>query len=261
MLGDAVLFRLTLKKHLGFEYVLIDDEDFDRVSRAKWSGYQAGKNRYARATSCTHVPSRLKDMHRFIMWAKPGQVTDHVNGDTHDNRKQNLRFVTRQQNSWNSRRPTFPGKTSRFKGVAWDRHRGGWLAGITFKGERHDIGYYDIEEHAAHAYDKAALICFDEYARTNAAMKLFEMDDPFVPNLANTAEPDGEIPDSSLANHSGFYFGKTFEGWGDKQKFRFEQLQHYLVSRYGVALPEPPVRRVLASRHAKRKIERVVYPR
>lgn len=261
MLGDAALVRLSLKKYIGPEYTLVDAEDFERVSKSKWSG-QGGKSRYAFATSFAYVPERLKALHRFIMWAQPGQMVDHINGDTLDNRRQNLRFVTSEQNAWNSRRQTFPGKSSRFKGVSWDRHHGRWLAGITFKGERHDIGRYDVEEDAARAYDKAALICFDEYARTNEMMQLFEMEDPFVPNLANTCVPDGEIDDIALAGHRGFYFGKMFDGWGRVGKHRWDGMQHYLKTEYDFEFPEPTeIIRIRASRHCKRKIEVINYPK
>lgn len=259
MLGDAALIRLSFKKHVGTEYTLVDADDYERVSTTKWSARQNGKSRYAVATSFNHVPQRLGSLHRYIMWAKPGQIVDHINGDTLDNRKQNLRIVTPQQSAANTRRQTFPGKTSRFKGVSWDRTTGRWLAGITFKGERHDIGRFDVEEDAARAYDKAALICFEQHARTNEVMRLFEMEDPFVPDAANTATPDGAVAHADLASHTGFYFGRMFSGQGNRQRHEFRRLQHYVQSVYGADFE--PVATVMArvSRHAKRRELRHIY--
>jgi len=40
-------------------------------------------------------------LHRLIAGARPGEVVDHINGDTLDNRKSNLRIVSVQGNSLN----------------------------------------------------------------------------------------------------------------------------------------------------------------
>jgi hypothetical protein len=43
-------------------------------------------------------------LHRLIAGAKPGQIVDHINRDTYDNRRCNLRFVTRSENALNNKR-------------------------------------------------------------------------------------------------------------------------------------------------------------
>lgn len=40
-------------------------------------------------------------LHRYVMGAKRGEHVDHISGDTLDNRRENLRICTNQQNSWN----------------------------------------------------------------------------------------------------------------------------------------------------------------
>jgi hypothetical protein len=80
---------------------LVDDADFDRLSAYQWflsgTGYAVG-----------FLPGdggkfRLEYMHRLIMQAAEGQLVDHINGDSLDNRQTNLRFVTPRQNLQNKR--------------------------------------------------------------------------------------------------------------------------------------------------------------
>jgi hypothetical protein len=58
-------------------------------------------------------------MHRLINSTPDGFDTDHINGDTLDNRRENLRTATRAQNLWNSFVRKKKGHfSSDFKGVA-----------------------------------------------------------------------------------------------------------------------------------------------
>lgn len=179
-LGDAVFIRLSQQKNRRRFYTLIDRDDFERVTRSKWYFNQG----YAFATTCKYLPKHHKRLHAFVLKAEPGQIIDHISGDRLDNRKQNLRIVTQAENAKNARRPTFPGKTSRFKGVCWSRHDGKWFAQIGSDNVRHDLGLHDDEVAAAQAYDVAALRLHGEFARTNEMMKLYEQPDPFVPDCS-----------------------------------------------------------------------------
>ena len=59
------------------------------------------------------------------------------------------------------------GKTSRFKGVCWDKSKGKWQAGITINRRYIFLGRYADETDAARAYDAAALAAWGEFARLN----------------------------------------------------------------------------------------------
>lgn len=69
---------------------IIDDEDYDKVSRIKWFNV----NGYARSGNGVA-------MHRLIMSPPPNMEIDHKNHNRLDNRKSNLRICTRQENAKN----------------------------------------------------------------------------------------------------------------------------------------------------------------
>lgn len=58
-----------------------------------------------------------------------GFVVDHINGDKLDNRIENLRIATYQQNSFNMKKPI--SNRSGLKGLSWDSSRLRWRGSIT----------------------------------------------------------------------------------------------------------------------------------
>lgn len=71
---------------------VIDAEDYPLVSQYKWSTY-------ARKYASANYGKLL--LHRLIMNAKKGQQVDHINLNTFDNRKVNLRICNNSLNSSN----------------------------------------------------------------------------------------------------------------------------------------------------------------
>src|SRR5258708_21472049 len=137
---------------------LVDDEDFERVNRIKWSASPDGYNRIT-ALGYLGVGQATRKrvmLHRFILDVPKGMEDDHINRNSLDNRRRNLRICTRKQNSWN--RGADRDNTSGYKGVTWSKDRGKWLANVGYNGSNKHAGYFDDPLSAALAYDPLARI-------------------------------------------------------------------------------------------------------
>jgi hypothetical protein len=143
---------------------LVDDQDYEWLNQTKWRycedeprpGYARG---HLRGTG-VHIR-----MHRLILDAPPDMQVDHINGNTLDNRRVNLRLASQVQNSRNAQ----PHRHARspYKGVSWQPTHRKWRAMICINGTLKHLGYFANEVDAAHAYDNAARSMFGEFARTN----------------------------------------------------------------------------------------------
>jgi hypothetical protein len=103
-------------------------------------------------------------VHRMVMGKAPkGLVIDHVNNDKLDNRRNNLRFITQQENT---RRANKPG-TSGYRGVSWSRQKNRWRVRLCVSGREIHCGFFDDILKAAKAYDAKALELFGEFANLN----------------------------------------------------------------------------------------------
>ena len=107
-------------------------------------------------------------IHDIIFYMKYGwlpEEIDHVNHVKNDNRDVNLQpsdHILQQVNM-----PKKSGTTSRYKGVCYYAHKKSkkWRASLQHKGKHLSFGYYESEEDAARAYDKAAFNLWGEYSR------------------------------------------------------------------------------------------------
>ena len=100
-------------------------------------------------------------LHRLLLSPPDGYEVDHINGNSLDNRRCNLRLCTRQQNNGNQRPRRH---SSIYKGVYWNKEHQKWQAKITVNYRNIDLGRYKDEEAAAEAYAKAARRHFGEFA-------------------------------------------------------------------------------------------------
>jgi hypothetical protein len=150
---------------------LVDDGDYELVSRFKWRPYRGGRSgkngtNYAMAHSPMVDGERHSIiMHRIIMDASKGTGVDHVDGNGLNNQRSNLRLVTAAENGANQK--SREGCSSKFKGVSLDKRHGTWKSYIQVRGKIMWLGQYRSEADAAKAYDAAARKYFGQYARLN----------------------------------------------------------------------------------------------
>lgn len=129
---------------------------------------QAGKKRYARVT----VNGKAESLHRMIYLWNHGhlpKVVDHIDNNRENNRIDNLREVTQQQNCLN--RKHHSNSKSPYKNVylqpptknpEWKRN---WVVSIMIKGKRKYIGSFEDLELADLVATEARNLYHGQFAR------------------------------------------------------------------------------------------------
>lgn len=134
---------------------IIDAEDVNKIRYTKWklsaSGYAANTPKFSGSN---------KHMHREILGTD--QFVDHINHNTLDNRKSNLRIVTKAQNMMNSN----------FKGVSPNGCK--WYAHIKINQKMLNLGNYLDEEEALYARWYAEQVLFKEFAYPKPEPEILE---------------------------------------------------------------------------------------
>jgi len=133
----------------------LDEEDQDLLGAGTWNVCDCAGYLYLMKSG--GVP-----FHRIITNAPVNSIVDHINKNTLDNRKENLRLVTKSENGQNSKQR---GGTSQYRGVfkRGDKYR----AYINCKSARIYLGSTSSETVAAMRYDAAAIYLYGRYAALN----------------------------------------------------------------------------------------------
>lgn len=135
---------------------LISDESFDKIKNFSWSFAPMGTG-YAQG----RVDGKLITLHRFITKAIRGQEVDHINGNTLDNRIENLRLCSHSQNMKN-RKVNYNSRTG-IKGVTIAD--GKYRAKIKVNGRDISLGSFLNVYEAEASCKKAANQYFGVFAR------------------------------------------------------------------------------------------------
>lgn len=147
---------------------LVDNDNFEYLNQWKWrvQSKNHNKNEFYVARSIRGQKPNVVYLHRLIMNVTDSKIqVDHINGNSLDNRKQNLRIANSSQNSRNIK----PGKrnTSGYKGVSWSKKTKKWRAKIYCNKKYIHIGHFENKEDAAKAYNEAAKLYFKDFAYLN----------------------------------------------------------------------------------------------
>lgn len=157
------------------QVVLVDDEDFEELSKYRWAAnwhkqthsYRAQREFRENGKRCVIL------MHRQIMKVIDSKIQiDHKDGNSLNNQKYNLRPCNDRQNQYNSKKQS--DRTSVYKGVHWDKNRLKWMSRISIpptsnegNGRQKSLGRFKLEIDAAYAYNAAAHKYFGSFAKLN----------------------------------------------------------------------------------------------
>jgi hypothetical protein len=148
------------------KYALVDDEDFYELNKFKWTYGSDHRGGHA-LRSIPHPNPKYRRahilMHNQIMGTKG---IDHINMNSLDNRKSNLRKADYSQQGWN-RKLRKDKKNGTLKGTEYRKSRKSkpWSAAIGVRGKRIRLGTFKTELAAHRAYIKAAKLYCGEFAR------------------------------------------------------------------------------------------------
>ncbi len=137
---------------------LFDAQDLEFVKQHRWRiddyGYPV-----------TRINRQNLRLSRMLLSPTDNEYVDHINGDTRDNRRHNLRIALCVDNQRNMRIPKH--NTTGFKGVSFVTEKKCYKAQISINDKTKHIGYFDNPEDAARAYDTAARLLYGEFACVN----------------------------------------------------------------------------------------------
>jgi hypothetical protein len=160
-------------KKYGTHKVLVDDEDYEELSKYKWYLSKGKHTFYVHMDDNTYEKGvRIKRvtvlMHRSLMGVPKGdkRIVDHIDGNGMNNQKSNLRICTVTENNRNQvhSRGDF---SSQYKGVYWCKDKKLWATEIRINKKKKFLGRFKSQVVAARTYDIAALKYFGEFHHLN----------------------------------------------------------------------------------------------
>jgi len=151
--------------------VFIDDEDYERIKNIAWWVLDPPKGKryvcYSSFDNSRSPKKRTIYLHRYILGLgafrqNPCQV-DHINGNTFDCRKSNLRLCTASQNQMNKGK--LKNNKSGYKGVSWNKEKNKWSAVIEINDMSILLGRFKDINDAISAYKQGSIKYHGEFGR------------------------------------------------------------------------------------------------
>lgn len=143
-------------------FTIVDEEDAPLVALYRW----ALRGEYVSRTVRRDGRKHPLYLHRWLVEAPAGMDVDHINGDARDNRRCNLRVVTRKQNQEN-RGGAHPSSKTGVRGVRWEPGRQRYVATVYSNGKRAWMGRFKTLREANMAVVSARSRIFTHADREN----------------------------------------------------------------------------------------------
>lgn len=142
------------------QFTVVDEAEYEPLIQHCWHAI------WNKCTNSFYAARRVKNgtdahisMQNQILGSK---FVDHINHDTLDNRKINLRKSTRSENMRNRR--LFSNSSSGITGVSYHSRDKKWQAFINADNKRTNLGYFGTKEEAAKARADAAVKIHGEFS-------------------------------------------------------------------------------------------------
>lgn len=148
--GDVTVIFVNSPKY-GMKEILISTNDLQKVKDYTGTWCVQWRNKVKNFYCLTNVKRNKKSfsiyLHRYLMSCPEELQVDHINHDTLDNGKENMRVVTHAQNNQNRKGPQENKKSAGGIGVSWDKRKQKRKVGYRIRGKRKHVGYFkDIKE-------------------------------------------------------------------------------------------------------------------
>lgn len=144
--SDGVAIIKIINKKNNME-ILVDEDLYQNLIKFKWNINDSG---YA----ISRINNKIVRMHRYVLNYNGPFVVDHINSNRLDNRIENLRIVSRFQNSQNMSK--IKNTSSQYIGVSKNKNTSKYEASIKINGVKKHLGHFTNEIDAAKARDDAS---------------------------------------------------------------------------------------------------------
>ena len=151
----------------------VDDDNYERLKTFPWGCCGNGKVvGYTYGGGNTGIPSKYVTISSLIVDVPKGMQPDHIDRNSHNNSRSNLRFSTAVQNSQNrGKKRGCRWRYKRSSPVIYGGRVTSWKSLITVNKKEVYLGVFPSEFEAASAYNSAALKLFGEFACLNDLTK------------------------------------------------------------------------------------------
>lgn len=166
-----VIYTFSSDGQIGYGRLLtgemfqFDCEDFYKIKNTMWYRSVQGAHGEIYVIDCNG-----NKIQETILEIPEGLYVDHINLDTLDNRKSNLRFCNHRENLCN--RNLQSNNTSGISGVHWNKNRRTWYARVKYYGQEIHLGAYHSFQEAVQARNEGMKWLYGEFGRYNDVPKV-----------------------------------------------------------------------------------------